>query len=55
MGTDTCGFRLDWVLPKADPEAKTWAQVVYWKGFPSGSVVKNPPANAGDVGLMPGL
>ena len=24
-------------------------------GFPSGSVVKNPPANAGDVGLIPGL
>ena len=27
--------------------------IVY--GFPGGSVVKNPPANAGDVGLMPGL
>ena len=28
------------------------------KGFPGGSVVKNPPANAGDaedVGLIPGL
>ena len=24
-------------------------------GFPSGSVVKNPPANAGDEGLIPGL
>ena len=23
-------------------------------GFPCGSVVKNPPANAGDVGLIPG-
>ena len=23
-------------------------------GFPSGSVVKNPPANTGDVGLIPG-
>ena len=22
-------------------------------GFPGGSVVKNPPANAGDVGLIP--
>ena len=54
MGADTCGFRLDWVLPKADPETKTWAQVVYWKGFPSGSVVKNPPANSGDVGSIPG-
>ena len=23
-------------------------------GFPGGSVVKNPPANAGDTGLIPG-
>ena len=23
-------------------------------GFPGGSVVKNPPANTGDVGLIPG-
>ena len=23
-------------------------------GFPGGSVVKNPPANAGDVGSIPG-
>ena len=30
---------------------------MYYKfkmGFPSGSVVKNPPANAGDTDLMPG-
>ena len=26
-----------------------------WKGFPGDSVVKNPPANAGDMGLIPGL
>ena len=24
-------------------------------GFPGGSVVKNPPASAGDMGLIPGL
>ena len=24
------------------------------EAFPSGSVVKNPPANAGDMGLIPG-
>ena len=24
-------------------------------GFPDGSLVKNPPANAGDMGLTPGL
>jgi len=23
------------------------------KGYPDGSVVKNPPANAGDMGLIP--
>ena len=27
----------------------------YSKGFPGGSVVKNPPANAGDMGSVPGL
>ena len=25
-----------------------------FRGFPGGSVVKNPPANAGDMGLSPG-
>ena len=25
------------------------------RGFPGGSVVKNPPANAGDMGSIPGL
>ena len=25
-----------------------------YMGFPGGSVVKNPPANAGDMGLIPG-
>ena len=25
------------------------------KGFPGGSVVKNPPTNSGDAGLIPGL
>ena len=24
------------------------------EGFPDGSAVKNPPANAGDAGLIPG-
>ena len=26
----------------------------YWLGFPGGSEVKNPPANAGDMGSIPG-
>ena len=25
------------------------------RGFPGGTVVKNPPANTGDTGLSPGL
>ena len=29
-------------------------ELLYW-GFPGGTVVKNPPANAGDSGLSPGL
>ena len=40
-----------------------WEQEVQWdtdaymdlaQGFPDGSVVKNPPANAGDAGSIPG-
>ena len=27
----------------------------YLRGFPHGTVVKNPPANTGDVGLIPGF
>ena len=29
--------------------------VCVWTGSPGGSVVKNPPANAGDAGSIPGL
>ena len=29
--------------------------VPVFKGFPGNSVVKNPPANAGDTGSTPGL
>ena len=28
---------------------------IYIYGFPGGSVVKHPPVNAGDAGLIPGL
>ena len=28
---------------------------IYKKGFPGGAVVENPPANAGDMGSIPGL
>ena len=29
-------------------------QKILVKGFPGGAVVKNPPANAGDMGSSPG-
>ena len=29
--------------------------IIVWLGFSGGSVVKNPPANAGNAGLIPGL
>ena len=30
-------------------------QVKFYLGFHGGSMVNNPPANAGDMGLIPGL
>ena len=33
---------------------KDFVTVGQWAGFPGGSVVKNPPANAGDTGSIPG-
>ena len=32
-----------------------WIKELIPRGFPGGSVVKNPPANAGDTGSLPGL
>ena len=34
----------------------SWLKLVVnaLEGFPDGSVIKNPPANAGDVGSIPG-
>ena len=31
-----------------------FSEVVHLMGFPGGSVVKNPPADAGDTGSIPG-
>ena len=28
--------------------------IINYRDFPSGSVVRNPPASAGDMGLIPG-
>ena len=38
-----------------DSYASVDITVGLFRGFSSGSMVKNPPANAGDVGLIPGL
>ena len=38
-----------WEADSRNPE------VIEWVGFPGGSVVKNPPANAGGVGSIPRL
>ena len=32
-----------------------WGALRWNEGFPGGSVVKNPSANAGDASLIPGL
>ena len=34
---------------------KKWNIKKNIQGFPGGTVVKNPPANAGDTGSSPGL
>ena len=42
---------LQGIYPK---EVKTSVQRFVHRDFPGGSVVKNPPANAGDTGSIPG-
>ena len=38
---------------RKDLTEQVWSIRMGEKGFPGGSVVKNPPANAGDAGLIP--
>jgi len=45
MGSQRVGH--NWVAEQQQQQHST--------GFPGDSVVKNPPANAGDLGLIPGL
>ena len=35
--------------------AECWCNLLYLQSFPGGSVVKNPPTNVGDMGLIPRL
>ena len=34
-------------------QSNSFVKKLFWD-FPGGTVVKNPPANAGDTGLIPG-
>ena len=43
------------ILTDVSPSRFTGPYISKVPGFPSGLVVKNPPANAGDVGSIPGL
>ena len=45
-----------WISPRnwINEMELIWTDLKESKGVPGGSVVKNPPANAGDVGLIPG-
>ena len=42
------------LLTDCDDVFPIWLRITS-EGFPGGSVVKNPPANVGDRGLIPGL
>ena len=42
-----------WKQPKC-PSTEEWIKRMWYRDFPSGAVVKNPPANAGDTGSIPG-
>ena len=51
-------FRIDWFDCQCLIKVSVNVDVVISRGFPGGSVVKNPPANAdnaGDAGSIPGL
>ena len=42
-----------WKQPKC-PSTDEWIKKMWYRDFPGGPVVKNPPCNAGDVGSIPG-
>ena len=52
-GQKPWGFCSPWLCKELD--TTEWLTYTQWlmTGFPSGSVVKNPPANAGNVGFPP--
>ena len=42
------------ILSQLVSSSRVLSQISYQWGFPGGSALKNPPANAGDPGLIPG-
>ena len=49
-----CWILKEQCLPWTVAALSSLAVVVILMGFPGGSVIKNPPANAGDAGSIPG-
>ena len=49
------GRDFELVVPSVLPFIEDYFHTVLWyQGFPRGSIVKNVPANSGDPGLIPG-
>ena len=42
------------IFSQLGSSSRVLARISHWWGFPGGSALKNPPANAGDPGLIPG-
>ena len=42
------------IFSQLGSSSRVLAQISHWWGFPGDSTLKNPPANAGDLGLIPG-
>ena len=47
------GIELLYNVASVSSVQQSESTVYMYQGFPGGSVVKNPPANAGDTGLIP--
>ena len=50
------GHKLSWSVPDSVLQSLFFFKLKkIGEGFPGGSVIKNPPADAGDTGLIPNL
>ena len=50
-----CSYALSGAMPLLSRSVLIFPPSHTYLGFPGGSVVKNPPTNAGDAGLISGL